>query len=165
MGIARIPALICAILVLASGTAADTGIPGWGKATWGMTHSAVKKHYQLKTWEPGRTPTCKSKQKVRIWGRDFSVAFYFDARSASGKLYKVTLVHFNHKKKDADWMHAIKDMLVQKYGNPDTFETQETMKTSFWKQSDGQLKFTTLTGQTVMCAMEYMAVSTEKTKL
>jgi hypothetical protein len=112
---------------------------------------------------PNRAQLCYCRVSGKIWGR--SGKTQFDTRSASGKLYKVTLVHFNHEKKDADWMHAIKDMLVQKYGNPVTFEAQESMKTSFWKQPDGQLKFTTLTGQTVMCAMEYMAVSTEKTKL
>lgn len=73
MSLARIAGLICGILVLASGAAADTDIPGWGKVTWGMTHSSVKKHSDLKPWKPGSTPTCKSKQKVRIWGRDFTV--------------------------------------------------------------------------------------------
>jgi len=34
-----------------------------------------------------------------------------------------------------------------------------------WTKSAGQLKLTTLTGKTVMCAIEYISVRTEKEKL
>ena len=78
--------LICILIVLSAQASAESAIPGWGKAKWGMAHSAVKKHFDLNPWEPGSTPTCKLKKKIRIWGRDFGVAFYFDERSAGGKL-------------------------------------------------------------------------------
>jgi len=152
-------------MVLPAPVSAESTIPGWGEAKWGMTHSAVKKHFDLNPWEPGNTPTCKSKKKIRIWGRDFAVAFYFDARSANGKLFKVALVHFNNDRGDTTWLTSIKDMLVEKYGNPGSFDVKEKMKISHWKKFDGQLKLTTLTGRTVMCALEYMAVSTEGKKL
>ncbi len=157
--------MIGILIALPALVSAESGIPGWGKAKWGMTHSALKKHFDLNPWEPGNTPTCKSKKKIRIWGRDFAVAFYFDERSASGKLFKVVLVHFNNDKGDTAWLNLIKDMLVEKYGNPGSFEVKEKMKISHWKKSDGQLKLTTLTGRTVMCALEYMAVSMEGKKL
>ncbi len=157
--------MIGILIALPALVSAESGIPGWGKAKWGMTHSALKKHFGLNPWEPGNTPNCKSKKKIRIWGRDFAVAFYFDERSASGKLFKVVLVHFNNDKGDTAWLNSIKDMLVEKYGNPGSFEVKEKMKISHWKKSDGQLKLTTLTGRTVMCALEYMAVSMEGKKL
>jgi len=56
-------------------------------------------------------------------------------------------------------------MLVEKYGTPESFSVREKMKTSHWKNSDGQLKLTTVTGRTVMCALEYMAMNTEGKKL
>ncbi len=157
--------MICILIAMPALVSAEFSIPGWGEAKWGMTHSALKKHFDLNPWEPGKIPTCKSKKKIRIWGRDFAVAFYFDERSASGKLFKVVLVHFNNDKGDTAWLNSIKDMLVEKYGNPGSFEVKEKMKISHWKKSDGQLKLTTLTGRTVMCALEYMAVSMEGKKL
>jgi len=42
---------------------------------------------------------------------------------------------------------------------------EKAIASSHWKKSDGQLKLTTLTGRTVMCALEYMAVGTEGKKL
>ncbi len=165
MHLVRFLMLICILIVLPAQASAESTIPGWGEAKWGMTHSAVKKHIELNPWEPGNTPTCKTKKKIRIWGRDFAVAFYFDERSANGKLFKVTLVHFNNDKGDTTWLISIKDMLVEKYGTPESFDIREKMKISHWKKSDGQLKLTTLTGPTIMCAREYMAVSTEGKKL
>jgi len=157
--------LICVLFVLTARVSAESTIPGWGKAKWGMTHAAVKKIFDLNPWEPGKTPTCKSQKKIRIWGRDFAVAFYFDERSAGGKLFKIALVHFNNDKGDTTWLNSIKDSLVKKYGTPELFEVKEKMKISRWEKSDGQLKLMTLTGRTVMCALEYMAVSTEGKKL
>ncbi len=165
MHLVRFLMLICILIVLPAQVSAESTITGWGKAKWGMTHSAVKKHFDLNPWEPGNTPTCKSKKKIRIWGHGFAVAFYFDERSANGKLFKVALVHFNYDKGDTTWLNSIKDMLVQKYGNPASFDVKDKMKISHWKKSDGQLKLTTLTGRTVMCALEYMAVGTEGKKL
>ena len=165
MHLVRFLILICILNVLPTHVSAEPAIPGWGDAKWGMTHSGVKKHFDLNPWEPGNTPTCKSKKKVRIWGGDFAVAFYFDERSSNGKLFKVVLVHFNHDKGDTTWLNSIKDMLVEKYGNPESFDVKEKMKISHWKKSDGQLKLTTLTGRTVMCALEYTAVGTEGKKL
>lgn len=144
---------------------AESEIAGWGKAKWGMTHSAVKKYFEINPWEPGNIPTCKSKKKIRIWGRDFTVAFYFDERSDAGKLFKVVLVHFDKDLRDSAWLNSIKDMLVEKYGTPDSFSVREKMKISQWKNTAGQLKLTTMTGRTVMCALEYMAVDTEGKKL
>jgi len=168
MHLVRFLILICILNVLPTQVSAESAISGWGDAKWGMTHSGVKKHFDLNPWEPGNTPTCKLKKKVRIWGRDFTVAFYFDERSSNGKLFKVVLVHFNPPEADqgdTTWLNSIKDMLVEKYGNPGSFKIKKKMKTSHWKSSDGQLKLTTVTGQTVMCAIEYMAVSTESKKL
>ena len=157
--------LIAVLLALPSQGPAETDIPGWGKAKWGMTHSAVKKQYDLNPWELGNPPTCKLKKKIRIWGRDFSVAFFFDERSPSGKLFKIVLVHFDGQKRETLWIDAIKDLLVEKYGNPQSFEVRDKMKISHWKKTEGQLKLTTLSGQTVMCALEYSAVRLEGKKL
>jgi hypothetical protein len=157
--------LIFVCMLSPAAITAEYSIPGWGKAEWGMTHSELKKHYDLNPWEPGSTPTCKSKKKIRIWGHDFAMAFYFDDRSANGKLYKITLVHFDHEKGDTTWLHSIKDMLVEKYGTPESFEAKEKEKIALWFKSDGRLKLTTLTGRTIMCAMEYMSVSLEGNKL
>lgn len=160
--------IIFIFILMPAKISAESGIPGWGKTKWGMTQAEVKKQFDLNPWEPDTIPTCKSKKKVRIWGQDFTVAFYFDERSASGRLFKVTLVHFNPPeadKGDTSWMNSIKDMLVEKYDTPELFEVKGNMKISQWKKTDGQLKLTTLTGRTVMCAMEYMAVSSEGQKL
>ena len=98
-------------------------------------------------------------------GHDFAVAFYFDERSANGKLYKVALAHFDTTKMDSAWLNSIKNVLVEKYGNPTLFEVKDKMKISMWTKSAGQLKLTTLTGKTVMCAIEYISVRTESEKL
>ena len=98
-------------------------------------------------------------------GHDFAVAFYFDERSANGKLYKVTIARFDTTKRDSAWLNSIKNILVEKYGNPTLFDVKDRMKISMWIKSAGQLKLTTLTGKTVMCAIEYISVRTEKEKL
>ena len=98
-------------------------------------------------------------------GHDFGVAFYFDERSADGKLYKVVLAHFDTTKVDAARLSSIKNILVEKYGNPSSFDVKDKMKISRWTKSAGQLKLTTLTGKTVMCAIEYLSVGTESEKL
>ena len=157
--------IICLLTTLPSLVIAESNIPGWGKAKWGMTYSKVKKIYELNHWEPGDSAVCKMKKKVRIMGRDFAVAFYFDERSASGALYKVVLVHFNNNKTDASWLTFVKEILVEKYGNPISFDIKDNMKTSRWTKSEGRLKLTTLRDRTVMCAIEYFAVHMESEKL
>lgn len=157
--------IICLLTTLPSLVIAESNIPGWGKAKWGMTYSKVKKIYELNHWEPGDSAVCKMKKKVRIMGHDFAVAFYFDERSASGALYKVVLVHFNNHKTDASWLTSVKEILVEKYGNPISFDIKDNMKTSRWTKSEGRLKLTTLRDRTVMCAIEYFAVHMESEKL
>jgi len=144
---------------------AESGIPGWGKVKWGMSHAEVKKIYELNSWEHDKRPTCKMKKKIKILGRDFAVAFYFDQRSAEGKLYRVVLAHFNHDVTDVLWLKSVKDMLVEKYGNPDTFDIHGKMKASQWIKSENRLKLTTLTGKTVMCAIDYTSLASESKKL
>jgi len=157
--------LICLIAVLPSLGWAESEITGWGKAKWGMSHAEVNKIYELNSWEPGTSPTCKMKQKIKIMGRDFAVAFYFDQRSTNGKLYRVVLAHFNNDVSDVLWLKSVKEMLVGKYGNPDTFDINGKMKASRWIQPDNRLKLTTLTGKTVMCAIEYISMGSESKKL
>jgi hypothetical protein len=144
---------------------AESDIPGWGQTKWGMPHSEVTKLYELNNWEAGDTPICKLKKRIKIMGHDFAVAFYFDERSANGKLYKVTIARFDTTKRDSAWLNTIKNILVEKYGNPTLFDVKDRMKISMWIKSAGQLKLTTLTGKTVMCAIEYISVRTEKEKL
>ena len=146
-------------------TFAESDITGWGEAKWGMSHAAVKKIYDLNSWEPDKIPTCKMKQKIKIMGRDFGVAFYFDRRSADGKLYRVVLAHFNNDITDTLWLKSVKEMLVEKYGNPITFEIHGKMKTSRWEKAQNRLKLTTLTGTNVMCAIEYISMGPESKKL
>ena len=98
-------------------------------------------------------------------GHDFGVAFYFDERSADGKLYKVALAHFATTRGNVPRLIPIKNILVEKYGNPSSFDVKDKMKISRWTKSAGQLKLTTLTGNTVMCAIEYLSVGTESEKL
>ena len=157
--------LICLFALLPGLAFAESEISGWGKAKWGMSHAEVAKIYVLSSWEPGTNPTCKMKQKIKIMGHDFAVAFYFDQRSAAGKLYRVVLAHFNEDVTDVLWLKSVKDMLVEKYGNPDTFEIHGKMKASRWIQPDNRLKLTTLTGKTVMCAIEYISMGSESKKL
>jgi hypothetical protein len=157
--------LICILTFLPVLVSAESDVSGWGQAKWGMTHAEVKKHYELGPWEPGSAPTCKLTKNIRIWEHDFAVALYFDERSASGKLYKVVLVHFNGFSADAAWLTSIKDLLVEKYGNPASFEINGNLKVSRWLKSEGHLKLTTLTGQPVMCAIEYVSVRREGDKL
>jgi hypothetical protein len=144
---------------------AESDILGWGKAKWGMPFSEVTKLYGLNNWEAGDTPISKMKKKVKIMGHDFGVAFYFDERSADGKLYKVVLAHFDTTKVDGARLNSIKNILVEKYGNPGSFDVKDKMKISRWTKSAGQLQLTTLTGKTVMCAIEYLSVGTESEKL
>ena len=157
--------LICLIAALPPLVFAEADIPGWGKAKWGMPHSAVTKLYKLNNWEAGEPPICKLKKRIKIMGHDFAVAFYFDERSANGKLYKVALAHFDTTQMGPAWLNSIKNILVEKYGNPTLFEVKDKMKISMWTKSAGQLKLTTLTGKTVMCAIEYVSVRTESEKL
>ena len=157
--------LIWSLVALPLLAFAESDIAGWGNARWGMPHSQVTKLYDLNKWEAGDTPISKLKKRVKIWGHDFGVAFYFDERSANGKLYKVVLAHFDTTKKDTSWLNSIKDMLVEKYGNPALFNVKGNMKVSMWTKSAGQLKLTTLTGKTVMCAIEYNSVRAESEKL
>ena len=93
------------------------------------------------------------------------MAFYFDEHSTDGKLYKVVLAHFATTKGNAARIVSIKNILVEKYGNPSSFDVKDKMKISRWTKSAGQLKLTTLTGKTVMCAIEYLSVGTESEKL
>ena len=157
--------LIWSIVALPLLAFAESDIAGWGNAIWGMPHSQATKLYDLNKWEAGDTPICKLKKRVKILGHDFGVAFYFDERSANGKLYKVVLAHFDTTKMDTTWLNSIKDMLVDKYGNPTLFNVKDNMKISMWTKSAGQLKLTTLTGKTVMCALEYYSVRAESEKL
>ena len=153
------------MVVLPSLGLAESEITGWAKAKWGMSHAEVNKIYELNPWEPGTSPACKMRQKIKIMGRDFAVAFYFDRRSANGKLYRVVLAHFNNDVTDVLWLKSVKEMLVGKYGNPDSFDINGKMKASRWIQPDNRLKLTTLTGKTVMCAIEYISMGSESKKL
>ena len=157
--------LICLIAALPPLVIAESDIPGWGKAKWGMSHSEVTKHYELNNWEAGDTPICKLKKRIKIMGHDFGIALYFDERSANGKLYKVVLAHFDTTKMDSAWLNSIKNILVEKYGNPELFDLKDKMKISMWTKDAGLLKLTTIRGKTVMCAIEYISVSTESKKL
>ena len=157
--------LICLIAALPPLVFAESDIPGWGKTKWGMPHSEVTKLYELNNWEAGDRPISKLKKRIKILGHDFAVAFYFDDRSAGVKLYKVALAHFDTKKMDSAWLNSIKNILVEKYGNPAFFDVKDNMKISMWTKTAGLLKLTTLTGKTVMCAIEYMSVGTESKKL
>ena len=157
--------MICLIIFLTPLTFAESDIAGWGKAKWGMSHSEVTKLYELSNWEAGNMPISKLKKRIKIMGRDFGVAFYFDERSARGKLFKVALAHFDKTKMDTTWLNSIKNALVEKYGNPTLFDINGKMKISMWTKSAGQLKLTTVTGKTVMCAIEYISVRTESEKL
>jgi len=157
--------LVILIVLLPCLALAESEITGWGKAKWGMSHAEVNKIYELNSWESGTSPTCKMKQKIKIMGRDFAVAFYFDQRSTNGKLYRVVLAHFNNDVTDVLWLKSVKEMLVGKYGNPDTFDINGKMKASRWIQPDNRLKLTTLTGKTVMCAIEYISMGSESKKL
>jgi len=157
--------LIWLVAALPNLVTAESDISGWGKATWGMPHSKVIKLYNLNKWEAGDTPISKLKKRIKILGHDFGVAFYFDERSAKGKLYKVVLAHFDTTKMDSTWLNSIKNILVEKYGNPILFSVKDKMKISIWTKSAGQLKLTTLTGKTFMCAIEYISLGTESDKL
>jgi len=157
--------LICLIAVLPRSVLAESDIPGWGKAKWGMSFSEVTKLYALNNWEAGDPPISKLKKRIKIMGHDFGVAFYFDERSADGKLYKVVLAHFDTTKVDVARLIPIKNILVEKYGNPSSFDVRNKMKITRWTKSAGQLKLTTLTGNTLMCAIEYFSVGTESEKL
>ena len=157
--------LICLIAALPPLVFAESDIPGWDTVKWGMPHSEVTKLYDLNNWEAGDTPIRKLKKRIKIMGHDFGVAFYFDERSADGKLYKVVLAHFATTKGEAPRLVSIKNILVEKYGNPSSFDVEDKMKISRWTKSAGQLKLTTLTGKTVMCAIEYLSVGTESEKL
>ena len=156
---------ICLIVVLPSVVLAESDIPGWGKAKWGMAYSEVKKLYDLNHWELGNPPICKMKKRIKIMGHDFAVAFYFDERSPSGRLYKVALACFDTSKMDSSWLNSINRILVEKYGNPTLFDVKDKMKVSMWKKSAGQLKLTTLTDKSVICAIEYISTLTESEKL
>jgi hypothetical protein len=153
------------IAVLPQLVSAESDIPGWGEAKWGMPFSKVNKLYGLNNWEPGDTPISKLKKRIKIMGHDFGVAFYFDEQSVDGKLYKVVLAHFATTKGDAARLISIKNILVEKYGNPSSFDIKDKMKICRWTKSAGQLKLTTLTGKTEMCAIEYLSVGTESEKL
>lgn len=156
---------ISLVAMIPSVVFAESDIPGWGNARWGMAYAKVKKLYQLGSWESGDTPISKMKKRIKIMGHDFAVAFYFDERSARGKLYKVALAHFDTSKIEPTWLNSIKNILVEKYGNPTRFDVNGNMKVSLWTKTAGQLKLTTLTGKTVMCAIEYFSTMTEKEKL
>jgi hypothetical protein len=153
------------IVALPSLGLAESDIEGWGNTRWGMPHAEVAKIYELNNWEAGNTPINKLKKRVKILGHDFGVAFYFDERSAKGNLYKVVLAHFNATSTDAAWLFSIKEMLIEKYGNPTLFTVKDNMKISRWTKSSGKLKLTTLTGKKTMCAIEYISVSAESEKL
>jgi hypothetical protein len=162
----RLLLVILMCVALPAPALSESNITGWGKAQWGMTYSEIKKHYDLKPWEPGDfLPICKLKNRIRIWDHDFGVAFYFDERSDKGKLYKVVLAHFNNDITDTSWLNSIKDLLVEKYGNPESFEVKDNMKTSRWTTSDGQMKLMTLAEKNVMCAIEYISLRVADEKL
>jgi len=99
--------LLCLSAALPAVVFAESQITGWGKTKWGMTQAEVKKIYELNPWQPGNIPICKKKQKIKIMGHDFAVAFYFDQRSADGKLYRVVLAHFNSDVTYIGWFWPI----------------------------------------------------------
>ena len=153
------------ITAIPSTVFAESDITGWGKVKWGMAHSEVNKLYELNDWESGDPPICKMKKRITIWNHDFAVAFYFDERSANGKLYKVVLAHFDKSTMDVSWLNSIKNILVEKYGNPSLFDVKDNVKVSRWTNSSGRLQLTTITGKTVMCAIEYFSALTESENL
>ena len=153
----RVLFLLFFFAALPASALTGSDITGWGKAQWGMTHSQISKHFALYPWEPGEIPTCKLKNRIRIWNQEYGVAFYFDRRSAKGKLYKVVLVHFDDHVTDTDWLNQIKDLLVEKYGNPESFVIHDNVKISRWMKAEGQMELMTKTGKTVMCVIEYIS--------
>jgi len=47
---------------------AESEIPGWGKAKWGMSYAEVSKLYELSKWEAGDTPISKLKNRIKsVW--------------------------------------------------------------------------------------------------
>jgi hypothetical protein len=119
----------------------------------------------LKQWrEPSAAP-CVGEQAVDAVGHSTQRTADDDQRSADGKLYRVVLAHFNNDITDVIWLKSVKDMLVEKYGNPDTFDIHGKMKASKWIKSENRLKLTTLTGKSVMCAIEYTSLGSESKKL
>ena len=153
------------LLVISKPLYAESDIVGWGKAKWGMSHSELSKLFEIAAWEQADPPTCKLKNRIKILGHGFAVAFYFDRRSPEGKLYKITLVHFDPNTKDTSWLETIKELLVEKYGNPTLFEINADIKKSKWLKSEGQLGLSTVTGNTIMCAIEYVSTRVEGEKL
>jgi hypothetical protein len=153
----------------------NTDILGWDKARWGMTHSQVSELYDLKDWEvkhkdsPKWMNICFKKTPINIQDREFRVWFFFDKESPDGKLIRVNLSS-GAKGGDAYSFEKIAELLIGKYGAPDSDRTKKSNilgraeRTMLWFKKSGQLKckiMILLTGHTqeAVCSLYYTSVA------
>lgn len=168
------------LFLTASNILSDTDILGWGKVTWGMTHSQVAELYDLEGWsnDPKYPTRCQAKKRINIQGHDFRILFWFDKRTPGGKLYQVVLATSKDYASDKIY-NSIAGLLNGKYGKPDSVNVDDTgsklvpvSHTSLWLKKSGQLKFQTTTVPPIsgtsgmsLCFITYISVGSEADKL
>lgn len=134
------------VLNIANNVYSESDVLGWGKVTWGMTHSQVSKIYSLSDWHK-EYPRCESKQKITIQEREFSVVFRFDKNASSGKLIGVTLT-FSAENVSENHLDNIRDSITAKYGNPTLSEKAvgsiigKKVQT-IWVKNSGKIEYET----------------------
>jgi len=135
-------------LTIANDVYSDSDILGWGKVTWGMTHSQVSKIYKISEWDE-KYLNCKLREKITIQGEQFSVVFQFDQKSSSGKLIGVSLP-FSVENVTENHFDKIRDSITSKYGSPNFSEKKvdsliEVIKNkNTWVKKSGKIEFQTI---------------------
>jgi hypothetical protein len=109
------------------------------------------------------------KNPINIQDREFRVWFFFDKESPDGKLIRVNLSS-GAKGGDAYSFEKIAELLIGKYGAPDSDRTKKSNilgraeRTMLWFKKSGQLKckiMILLTGYTqeAVCSLYYTSVA------
>jgi hypothetical protein len=165
-----ISGLICAIgMVIIQKGHSYSDILGWGKITWGMTHSQISKIYELEDWSD-EPPSRNLKTKIDIQGDKFSVTFLFDKKSSSAEIKMIKLLSVQNEiplQAFDSCFQEVYDNLVAKYGKVDSIKREDKWlqfglmdKEIIWIRKSGKLElFISMMrlekSNSVICAIMY----------
>lgn len=160
------------MFILASDVSAESNILGWEKAKWGMTQGQVRKIYDIQ-WSNDGKKRCFWNQKIDIKNQKFTVYFWFDQESPTGRLYKVSLASMTYDARDDSMYDNVLYALIRRYGKPDSTEitggecSLNCYRFATWMKSSGKLTLKILEAgyqsayKTIFCHINYISTESD----